>query len=299
MRRTDAQAYALLVAPAPAVIIGIVLMRSHGVSLVTIAIQGIALAIGGGFFMAARRADRSLAARAPLFILAALVMALASSFMAPGIDGVHRWIPLGPLKAHISSLLAPAALVAVAALLLEGRATIAITVAIAAQVLHVLQPDAASATAFAAGMLACVLGARFHAGPLPSARQTVAVALGLLILVAGAAIAWRMPDPLLPVPHVEGILEIAASRGPVFSCAAWASLVLAPALILWGSRDERSARAPRIAGAAIAAYLVFETLASRFGAFPVPLLGFGASPILGISISLGLVAAPWPTKSST
>lgn len=282
--------FAAALAPLAPIALGVAVMRAHGVATRASALQGIALALGIAALLLIRRASGSRVERALPLVAAASIALIASSLAASGMDGVHRWVPLGPLRLHASSMVAPATVVGIASLVVSGRAAPALLIAVAVQFLHVLQPDAASATAFAAAV-ACVISAEYAAGRPKTARGTALFIGTLLAMAAGTALAWRRPDPLLPVAHVEGIVELSASHGPAWLIAAVASLAAPPVVIAWLALEKRMPLAARAAAAAIAAHLAVAIVATRFGAFPVPLLGQGASPILGIYVGLGLIAA--------
>jgi cell division protein FtsW (lipid II flippase) len=213
----------------------------------------------------------------PFFLLAAPI-ALGATFFSPGQAGVHRWVSAGPLSLNAAMLLLPAAATALAAS--GGTARWPWTPAFVCLGLLALQPDASQATAFGAAMvLIAALGA---------ARTA---AKGALIAAAGAAvaIAWLRPDPLQPVPEVEGIVELAAGVSPALAglmLATLAAVALAPVL---GARP--APREVRIAGAALGLYLALCVVTTFLGAFPVPLAGIGVSPILGSWLAVGLLAA--------
>jgi hypothetical protein len=150
------------------------------------------------------------------------------------------------------------------------------------QALHLAQPDAAQATAWGAASL--VLITLSPGGSLPR------WSLGAVVLLS-TALAWRRPDPLLPVPHVEGIVRLAAEAGLLWGVAALASLALIPlGVALAGvSRWSRASPLERRVTASLAMYLGIQALTPAFGHFPVPVLGFGVSPLLGTWLSLGIV----------
>jgi cell division protein FtsW (lipid II flippase) len=204
---------------------------------------------------------------------------LLASLANPGQAGVHRWIDIGPVQANVAALLLPAFVVALAALVRDGSW---IWLACAAcAVLLVLQPDASQATAFAAAVLIVVVRP-------PVAR---AIRVSIVVLVSsGAAIAWLRPDPLAPVAEVEGIVGLAYALWPPIAIVAVVALggaALAP--IVAATRPERSAA--RTAALALGAYFVFSTLTPLFGAFPVPLVGIGVSPVVGFWMGAGLLVA--------
>jgi hypothetical protein len=106
----------------------------------------------------------------------------------------------------------------------------------------------------------------------------------------GAVMAWLRPDPLAPVAEVEGIVGLAYALSPPIAVAAVVALggaALAP--MMTATRPERPAA--RTAALALGAYSVFSALAPLFGAFPVPLVGVGVSPVVGFWMGAGLLAA--------
>ena len=204
---------------------------------------------------------------------------LLASLANPGQMGVHRWLDLGPVHANAAALLLPALVVAMAGLVCDVQ-WIWLAHAVCVVVL-ILQPDASQATAFAAATLIVI-------GRLP---VTHFARIGLLVLVSsGAGIAWLRPDPLTPVAEVEGIIGFAYTLSPLIAVVAVVALggtTLAPMIIAaWSKRS-----AARTAALALSAYFVLSALTPMFGAFPVPLVGIGMSPIVGFWLGVGLLAA--------
>jgi len=206
----------------------------------------------------------------------AAVLGLAAAFLGHGQGGVHRWVQLGPLRINAAEILLPAALVACAAA--PHGLRMAWGTAAAILVLLAAQPDASQATAYGGGVI--VLTAISPAGRGWRAGAAVLVILAVVV-------AWLRPDPLAPVPEVEGIMGLAWRLSPFAGLAAWgllAAVVLSPLARSRGS-DLRPA------AIALAAYAVLSALTPLFGAFPVPLFGMGMSPILGLWLGIGLLAA--------
>ncbi len=204
---------------------------------------------------------------------------LLVSLANPGQMGVHRWLDVGPVHANAAALLLPIFVVAMAGLVRDVR-WIWLAYAVCAVVL-IVQPDASQATAFAAAILILV-------GRLPVTRVA---RVGLFVLVSsGAGIAWLRPDPLTPVAEVEGIVGLAYAISPLIAVVAVVALggaTLAPVMIF--ARPEPSS--VRTAALALSAYFVLLALTPLFGAFPVPIVGIGMSPIVGFWLGAGLLAA--------
>src|SRR3954463_4241946 len=88
-------------------------------------------------------------------ILAAAVLGVAGTFLAPAQSGVHRWIDLGPLHINMAALLLPAAVVALAFCGIASRFGLASAAAIVT--LLALQPDASQATSFVVAVIILLL----------------------------------------------------------------------------------------------------------------------------------------------
>ena len=104
-------------------------------------------------------------------------------------------------------------------------------------------------------------------------------ALVAAAMAAGVAWAWWQPDPLLPVSYVEGVLDLAANAGPVALVAALAALALPLLMLSWQARASND---PALLSVAVY-YLAIDVLAWR-QLTPMPLLGFGAGPIVGYAL---------------
>lgn len=181
--------------------------------------------------------------------------------IGPDVDGVQRWIRVGPVNLHTGMLLVPI----LAALIprLDTRFTCA-AVALAAIAIS-SQPDMASALAltFASGV---------HAATNPNRWTSImtSVALAAFIFTLTAH------DPLQPVRFVEHVFADAYKYNPlafIFLFVCSATSVLLP----W-----RMGHVSPIVSATMAGFFI----ASFFGAFPVPLIGYGAAPILGYALAI-------------
>jgi hypothetical protein len=254
------------------VAIGCAIAAAHGVPTGSWARNLVAWGVGAGAAWAIGRRPGVL----PWFLLAAPV-ALAGTLLNASVDGVHRWIDIGPLHINAAAMMLPAAVVALAALRDRPWSWM---LAAASLALLVLQPDASQATAFGAGMIVVLATLR-----APAAVRAGGAAATLLAVVA----AWMRPDPLAPVPEVEEIIGVAWTWSPL---AAVAAVALLAATALWPMRIAASAPGDaRTAALALTACLVATALAPFLGAFPVPLVGVGMSPVLGFWLGAGALAA--------
>lgn len=269
----------LLLAPVPALLLGVLVMRASGVPAGLWGQNLAAWAAGVLACLALGRARTSPARARWAGVVAVLAVgALAATLIDPGVQGVHRWVKLGPVRLHAAAVLLPLLLAALAALARARGWWAAAGIAAVVALALLLQPDAAQATAFAAGATVLLL---------PGAGKSPPRLAGLLPLPLLAVLASLRRDPVAPVPHVEGILGLAAGLGAGWGVAAVAALALLPVPFLLAGRGAGSR-----AGLALGAYVAVTLLAPLAGSFPVPVMGYGVSPVLGYLLgAAGLLRA--------
>lgn len=265
-----------LAAPVPALVVGALIMRQHDVPSTRWGLNLLAGAVAAAIcavFLA--RGSVPMSRRVAIVSACFAIGALAATFAMTGSMGVHRWIPLGPLTMHASAVCLPLFIMALGVLDPFGAKLrwwpiiLAMTVA----ALLLLQPDAAQATAFAAAVFTLLIATK---------QRTPAAWVAALVIASLAVWTWFQRDPLSPVPYVEGILGLARQSGPVWLVASIVALALLPLPFFVGPSGSHSAF-----GRALGVYLGICIIAPLFGHFPVPLVGFGLSPIVGYFIALG------------
>jgi len=244
--------------------------------------------IAWGVGLAAAVSIATLAGKRTGTVLLGLAAVLvAASLFGPAQQGVHRWLAVGPLSINIAFVVLPMAVVA-----LDRTRERASSWGLAFTILGllVLQPDASQATAFAGAVGLIAL----------TTRRSTPVRLGLAgVAAALAALSWLRPDPLAPVPEVEEIVALAWAVTPGLAIAA---VVLTVATSLAPILGARLAAARSFgAGVPLSVYVLLTAGLTVFGAFPMPLLGIGMSPIVGFWLGVGLLAAqlrPGPSPAS-
>ncbi len=203
------------------------------------------------------------------------VLGIAVPLLVGERSGPERWLELGPLNLYLAPVLLPAFLLACSSCIDRRDRSAAGAVAGASLVLA-LQPDASQALALLAGFT--VLLVRFRARtPLLLGAWTIAT--------AATIVACLQPDPLEPMPHVEGVFAFALQHSWLAGIA-----VIAGATALLAGLLARAA----IEGSwlyAIAAYYAVLFACSIAGLTPAPMIGYGAAPILGYGLLAG--AASW------
>lgn len=249
----------------PALILGVAWMQQSGVPAVVYG-QNIAAAIAG-LALAAYGLRRHAPPSRGLAVVAVACVLLLATLAVDGVQGVHRWIRLGPVTVHVASLSLPIVLAEVDRMLRSRRIIVACVVMLTVVAILAIQPDAGQATAFAGAGIS-LLGIRLK-------TNRVAIA-GTLALLGLSALSFLRSDPVAPVAHVEEIAVRIGQRG-----TAWQAAVLIALAFLIVPFIVRTVRASTPAGFAIAVYLALVIAASFWGNFPVPILGYGMSPIIG------------------
>ena len=266
----------------PALLGSLVLMNVAGAPRALWAQQAIvaATATVTVFFAARHSKAKSAVIRAPWLLLgmAALVCA---PLLGVGSPAPRRWLEFSGIRLYVASAVLPVFLLVWHRGLAGGRATAVMSsVAVAFTALALfLQPDAAQLTALAIASLPILWSC---SGGRLVARSTLA-ALSLLL---AAAVSWRTPDPLAPVPYVEGVFVSAAGYSDWALVAAVLAAALPVTALGWSARRTKS----RGIFAVTFYYAVLYLLAPA-QVTPVPLLGFGAGPILGYFVMAYFVTA--------
>lgn len=200
----------------------------------------------------------------------ALLLLFLPPLLPHDVDGVARWLPLGRgLMLHSGTLLVPPIAVVAACEPRLGPLLLAI-----AAVALALQPDA--------GVLAGLAAASAVLAGLHRSWPFALVAGGSLT----AAISTFGAGNLAPQRYTEGVLPHVADHSPIGAAALGLLLFGAP---LWwlairpaASREQSQALAALLTGLGVMAII---------GPFPYPLIGYGASAILGFGLALGVTAS--------
>ena len=267
-------------AAVPALALGVTAMRHAGVAAGAW-LTNIAAGVAGLLLLAVIRCIPAPTTRRAQFALAAAGIAtIVLPFMSSGADGVHRWLSLGGLRIHAASIVAPLIIVSVAAIA-RTRFVAAVAIAALTTTVLALQPDAAQATSVA---VACSTLLLFESG-----RRRFQVWAGVTLLLTLAMGSFVRRDPLAPVRHVEGILALVADRGTGMAALGAVALLLLPVPFFVGFQRRRDRTS-----LALGLYVASITLAPFWGTFPVPLMGYGVSPIIGYFTALAF--GPQPKK---
>lgn len=212
-------------------------------------------------------------------ILLALVLAAEGWILVAGVsmEGVRRWVAMGPIQLHAASLLVP-----LAAWTAAHRLD-AVCAALLAATLGVLaaQPDAAAVLALTLALLILAL--------VDKAKRGWAWAL---VVVGAVCAGWALsrPDPLPAVDHVELVVRRAFEASSTLGALSAVAMILLPVAMLWNRRTP----ATRALAAAWAGFVLANLVAN----YPAPVIGAGASPVLGWLLSIGLASMSGRPRAS-
>ncbi len=260
----------LLIAAGPALLASLLLMAIADAARPLLMQQGAVAVIGAvALLILLRLRKTKIFLRAPYKILFAMAACLfvPLAFGLPG--NPHRWLVIGGVRLYVVAVVVPAFLfIWQHASASENASQPACVVAAMLVALSLyVQPDAAQLSAF-------VLAAVPILAVSNLARTYKVIAFATLVITAFAG--WYLPDPLSPVCYVEGVFDVARD----FARAALLTAIIAACLpvlaLAWLAFVRRSVGLQSVA-------IYFATLyaLAPLQVTPVPLLGFGASPILG------------------
>ena len=263
-RRSGRNLLILIAGFLPALLLGVVWMRQSGIPAVVYMQNVVAAALG--LAVAGSCSHRRASTRLGVAIVVLALVLLLATLIAEGAQSVHRWLRIGGVTVHVALLFIPLVLAELDRMLREARVAFACGVMVTVAAVLAMQPDASQAIAFAGS---AVLLLALH-------RKRSRVAAAMLVLLALAGLSFMRTDPLAPVPHVEEIAIRIGARG-----AAWQAAVIAALSLLLVPFVRRQRNVSTSAASAVAVYLALVIAASYWGNFPVPVLGYGMSAIIG------------------
>jgi hypothetical protein len=242
------------------------------------------LLIAAGEFLARQAHGLAPAHSIALLTLAGIAAPLFITSLGP-----QRWIPLGPVSLYMAPFLLPSFFAACAGYLSKRGKLEAIAYAalIGASILLALQPDASQALALLAGSAVLLMQYRSDAF-----RPIITLAF----IAAATAWTFTRPDPLEPVPHVEGVFALVLGRSLFAGVAVFGCAVIFIASLYAYSRRHAAWLA------AVAVYYAVLFGCSIAGLTPAPLIGYGAGPLLGYGLMAavcGWIDSPDSTESAT
>ena len=242
---------------------GLMFMAAFGAPQNYLLINTAALALGSVSIWFGRSVPALIKPQTWILLAALLVIMALPLVTGPELNGVSRWLPLGPFQLHAGMLILPT-LVALAA---ADRDNSPIMLIIAVFI-ATLQPDAAACFA--------IMGAAVGLYFAWYDWKPGVIALTAFLAGIYAAIRGELP----PQQFVERVLVFAAEQNPFIALALLAALLISFFLLLFSINRPpaiRYALAGSMAGFSIAAVL---------NNYPSILIGYGAAPILGYALAL-------------
>jgi hypothetical protein len=209
-----------------------------------------------------------------------LLMGMAMLVCAPILltsSAPHRWLGMFGFRLYIAPVVLPLFLLHWHRALSGDKITINLSMiaALVAGVGLIVQPDAAQLTAFAIASVPLIW---ISNGSLSMRLLPIGLLLG------AAAFSWNIPDPLTPVPYVEGVF-ILASKLSVWALLGAVIAVALPVISL----GLFAYRMRSLGVFSVSLYFATLYLLAPAQVTPVPLLGFGAGPILGYFLMVSQV----------
>lgn len=261
--------------------IGVLGAGNSGVSYIKFApnIVGVAL----GVLLFALVARFRLLVHKHIFVISLVALGcLLSTFSFEGLEGVFRWLKVGPLLIHVSSIVIPVLLYNCYQLeaVNQHKAYIPIIIAF---LVFVFQPDAGQSLALLFGMLPLVFRVK---------KDGVTLCYSAIILLL-STIVWFQPDSLMPVQHVENIFLLISELqhfGDILVVISIAC-VLSPIAFVGRFKDNLTL--------SILLYFIGGLVATQLGHFPVPIVGAGTSPVLGMFLALSLIYSKLATAKQS
>lgn len=202
-----------------------------------------------------------------IWIIALFIIMYALTFIDSGVGGVHRWVLLGPIRLYVSSIFSPMLLVILWKLLEEKRNLIAVIGTILVSMILIFQPDASQITALGIPLMVMIYSR------MNTRYLSIATITGLAAMII---MSWIYLDELPPVEYVEGIFSIVVSMGTIWMIMGVVSLLILPLPFLILPKPGY-----HLLSRCIGLYFLLILIAPVFGNFPVPVMGYGVSPIIG------------------
>lgn len=258
----------------PALLIGTFAMISYGVPL-TIWVQNLFIWIVGtviGSVFLIRNKNKN--SRLSILSLSVIfVIFLVLPFCFNDLDGVHRWISVGPINIYVSSIIMPILIIYLWKLILNNREGLVLALHLMILVILVLQPDAGQLTAYASAA-AIILSLKIN-------NKMIKI-ISIILTTSLVVLSWIFLDNLAPVPYVEDILFIVADFGNVWFILSILSLLLLVIPFFYFGKQS-------IIALSLGVYFSMTIAVTFFGNFPMPIMGYGISPIIGYVIALTLL----------
>lgn len=203
--------------------------------------------------------------------LPALLGLLILTFAHKGLGDVHRWISMGTVRINVAMMILPLALIALWHTFQTKDSWLGYGVTLGIVLVLFFQPDASQLSSFTIPMM-IMLGKN-------TKRKIVRFSI-YCICSSFVIYSWIFLDTLPPVHYVENILDMVAGMGVVWLILGVISIVILPIPFLW-LPPQNAKSLSRYLGC----YYIIVLFSTLLGNFPVPLMGYGISPVIGYYLS--------------
>ncbi|RID86144.1 hypothetical protein D1953_10250 [Peribacillus asahii] len=255
----------------PAIFIGTLTMVSYGVPS-SIWIQNIIIwilgTVLGSVFIIRNREKHLINGNSSHTII--IVVLLVLPFFFNDLDGIHRWLIFGPINIYIASVILPLLIIHLWKLALNNREHYVFGLTLITLVILLFHPDAGQLTAFA-----CATAIIFW----KKISNRIIKLLYITLTVAVVTVSWVFLDDLEPVPYVEDIIFLVADLGNVWFIMGILSLVLLLSPYFFYGKKS-------IVSLSLGVYFLITMIVTLIGNFPMPIMGYGISPVIGYLISI-------------
>lgn len=259
----------------PCVLVGTIIMDTYGVSLAICLQNLLCYVIGSGLLSAYLSVEIKFRPEQRYLIAFFNIVLLGSCFLFEGIEGVHRWIHIGPLALNVGFISIPVLLIVIYKMADHQNSNASNILILVIAAILCLQPDASMLSAFSIALVPFYY----------TNNKNGFWKYSWILLLSLSCISWLNLDNLEPVPYVEDILMLAVQQSIIYLLGCVISLVIM--LIPFFKRDL-SAHDKRIS-VSLGLFFLVLILSTLLGNFPVPLIGYGISPIVGYLLSVSYV----------
>lgn len=279
MKKLQWQYFIPLIITMPSIAIGAIAMYHYKIPTFIWAQNIACLVIAGliSFFMISNKFNLIRSNSNSISIIISVLL-LILTFVNPGINGVHRWLAIGSFKVNVSMIVVPVVMITLWNFLFLKELLFSIVIALTVSILLAAQPDASQLTGFAIPIMIMMCS---------KTDKKILRSLIIGIFSALIIVSWIFLDHLPPVAYVEEIMSLLADMGLIWFILGIISLVILPVPFIFF--PPKKLKLPSIS---LGLYFTIILIATIFGNFPVPLMGYGISPIIGYYIAI-----TWYTKA--
>lgn len=200
------------------------------------------------------------------------ILFILLTFINAGMEGVHRWVSIGIIRFNVSMIVLPIIIISTWRLLQANQLWAAVITIVAVSILMLVQPDASQLTGFTIPMIVML----YNRSDKKLLRLFIIGILTVLVILS-----WVFLDNLPAVAYVEEIVGLLANMGLLWIALGVISLVILPVpFILFPPKNLI------LPSRCLGLYFILILISTLFGNFPVPLMGYGISPIIGYFISI-------------